>query len=452
MELQDKIKHVVVLMLENRSFDNLCGFMRVSNPKINGLLGTEYNLVNPSNQNSEKVVVSSDAPFVPDLNPGPGHDVRDVKIQLYAGTPDELTMGGFVYDYSQQSGVSIDQAKRIMRCFSPHKLPVLETLTKQFVLCHRWHSSLPGPTWPNRLFAHCATSGGFTDNNPRQFEMRTIFENLSDIKYDSWRIYFHDSPQTLMLRNLRNARYARFFEHFGAFIRDCKDGTLPLYSFIEPRYFSVLGSAANDQHPDHGVWLGEKLIADVYNSLRASSQWTETLLVVTWDEHGGFYDHHQPQATVRPDNNTSPECDFELLGVRVPTLIVSPWVEPNTVDDTLYDHTAIAATLKVLFGTRAFLTKRDEWSKTFDRNVTLKNSRSDCPTTLSPAPLSAATSLHTSMQGALSQLRPPTELQRSLVALANEYAPEQSRDPSSFLTEIDAAHHVHQATTKLLSA
>lgn len=449
---QDKIKHVIVLMLENRSFDNLCGYLRVSNPEINGITDVEYNLVNPSDPNSEKVSVSSTAPFVPDLNPGPGHEVRDVKIQLYAGGNGEITMGGFVYDYAQQTGISLNQAKRIMQCFSPNKLPVITTLSRQFVLCHRWHSCLPGPTWPNRLFAHCATSGGFVDNNPRQYSMRTIFEKLSDIKLDSWRIYFHDSPQTLMLKNLRNARYLRYFEHFDAFLRDCRDGTLPLYSFIEPRYFSVLGFAANDQHPDHGVWLGEKLIADVYNALRPSSNWEESLLLVTWDEHGGFYDHHHPEETVKPDNNMSPECEFTQLGVRVPALIISPWVEPNKVDDTLYDHSAIPATLKVLFGTGDFLTARDAWSKTFDHNVSLNTARTDCPQTLTPATTSIATALHSGMQGALSQLRPPTELQRSLIALANEVSPENTRDPSSFVTELEAAHHVHQATVRTLSS
>jgi len=224
-------------MLENRSFDHFCGYLRVGNPEICGLMGTEFNYVNPADTTSEQVDVSDDAPYVPDLNPGPGHEVRDVLVQLNG------VNGGFVYDYAQQVGVSPQEARRVMQSFAPAKLPALARLAQEFAICDKWHSSLPGPTWPNRLFAHCATSGGFVDNNPHQFTMRTIFEKLSDVQLDSWRIYFHDTPQSLMLRNLRNARYLRFFEHFDAFARDCANGTLPRYSFIEPRYFSILGAA-----------------------------------------------------------------------------------------------------------------------------------------------------------------------------------------------------------------
>jgi phospholipase C len=171
MQIQEKIKYVIVLMLENRSFDHLCGYLRQSNADIDGILQTEFNLMNPSDTNSERVGVSDSAPFVPDLNPGPGHNVRDVKIQLDPRGGGTLTMDGFVYDYAQQTGVTELDAKRVMQCFSPAKLPVITTLSRQFVLCDRWHSSLPGPTWPNRLFVHCATSGGFVDNNPHEFAM-----------------------------------------------------------------------------------------------------------------------------------------------------------------------------------------------------------------------------------------------------------------------------------------
>ncbi len=450
MDIQDKVKHVVVLMLENRSFDNLCGYLSVSNPRIDGLLGEEFNLRNPSDAGSEKIEVSDTAPFVPDLNPGPGHDVRDVKVQISPGG--DLNMGGFVYDYAQQPGITSADAVRVMQCYSPTKLPVITTLSRQFVLCDRWHSSLPGPTWPNRLFVHCATSGGYTDNNPHNFSMRTIFENLSDLQLDSWRIYFHDTPQTAMLANLRNERYLRFFEQFDAFKRDCAQNCLPRYSFIEPRYFSVLGNAANDQHPDHGVWLGERLIADVYNALRASEAWNESLLVVTWDEHGGFYDHRVPDKTVNPDGKVSPECDFTLLGVRVPALIVSPWVEPNVVDKTLYDHTSIPATLKKMFGTADFLTERDRRANTFEKSLCLNTPRRDSPTDLAPASTSIAETFHAGVQGALSQVRPPTDLQRSLISLANEVSPSHARNPSSVITELEAAQHVHQATARLLAS
>ena len=350
MNATRKVQHVIVLMLENRSFDHMMGFLRSAEYQIDGLMGTEFNYVKPTDTSSTKVLVSDDAPYVPDLDPGPGHEVSDVRVQLFSGTVDGTpTNQGFVYNSGEQQGVSEAQAPRVMRCFSPSRLPVLTTLAQQFAVCDHWHASLPGPTWPNRLFAHCATSGGFVDNNPHNYTMPSIFEYLSDVQLDSWRIYFHDAPQTAMLTNLRNARYLRFFEQFESFLRDCDEGHLPAYSFIEPRYFSVGGVAANDQHPDHGVLPGEKLIADVYNALRSSAQWEQSLLVILWDEHGGFYDHVYPPATVNPDGKIAPLFDFKLLGVRVPAIVISPWIKPGTVDHTLYDHSSIPATLKAIF-------------------------------------------------------------------------------------------------------
>jgi len=450
--ISEKIKHVVVLMLENRSFDHLCGYLREGNPDIRGVFGTEYNDLHPGGDEPGRVPISDDAPYVPDLNPGPGHDVRDVRTQLYAGGDGKTIANlGFVYDYSRQAGVSPTEAGRVMQCFAPSKLPVLTTLARAFALCDAWHSSLPGPTWPNRLFVHCATSGGFIDNAPREFPMPSIFERLSNLELDSWRIYFHDTPQTFMLTRLRNTRYFRFFEHVDAFFRDCREARLPRYSFIEPRYFSVLGAAANDQHPDHGILPGEHLIADVYNALRSSDQWLESLLVITWDEHGGFYDHVAPETTVNPDGKVSPEFDFKLLGVRVPAILVSPWISPGTVDHTPYDHSSIPATLKLIFGAQDFLTDRDAQSRTFEHNCSLPSPRNDARVIVTPAKPPLATAFHNTVQGAMSQLRPPNDLQRSLVALANEVAPAHARNPDSILTELQAAQHVHEATIRTLS-
>jgi phospholipase C len=437
-------------MLENRSFDHMLGFLRSAEPEIDGLLGTEFNYIIPSDTNSTKVLVSNDALYVPDLDPGPGHEVSDVNVQLFAGANgDEPTNQGFVYNYGEQQGVTPAQARTIMRCFSPAHLPVLTRLAQQFAVCDHWHSSLPGPTWPNRLFAHCATSGGFVDNNPRNYSMTSIFERLSDIQLDSWRIYFHDIPQSAALTNLRDARYLRFFEPFESFVRDCEEGGLPRYSFIEPRYFSALGFAANDQHPDHGVLLGEKLISDVYNAVRSSAQWERSLLVLLWDEHGGFYDHVAPKTTVNPDGKIAPQFDFKLLGVRVPAVVISPWIMAGTVDHRLYDHSSLPATLKAIFATRDFLTLRDERANTFQDLCSLEAPRSDAPLGLTPAHASVITTVHATVQSDLSQLRPPTDLQRSLVALANEIDPEGARKQSSIVTEHQAAHHVLQATMKL---
>jgi hypothetical protein len=279
--------------------------------------------------------------------------------------------------------------------------------------------------------------------------MRTVFENLTDLD-KTWRVYFHDIPQSLMLSNLRDARYDRFFEHFDSFARDCASGNLPNYSFIEPRYFTVGASRANDQHPDHGALPGEQLIADVYNTLRSSPQWHESLLLVLWDEHGGFYDHVPPPTTVNPDGKDSPEFDFTRLGIRVPAVVVSPWIPGGTIDHTLYDHSSLPATLKSLFGLRSFLTKRDAQANTFEHLCRLDTLRSDCPQNLRPVTASLAQGYDSAISAIESQAAAPSDLQRSLVELANELNPSEAKPQHEITTEFQAARHAYRATVKFL--
>jgi hypothetical protein len=160
-------------------------------------------------------------------------------------------------------------------------------------------------------------------------------------------------------------------------------GLLPTYSFIEPRYFDFLSFKANDQHPPHDVALGDVLIADVYESLRLSPIWGSTLLVVVWDEHGGIYDHVLPPKTVNPDNlvHVDPPFDFTRLGVRVPAVLISPWIPRGTVDSTVYDHTSVSASLNELLDLPEFLTKRDAAAETFGHLIT-DTKRTDAPETL----------------------------------------------------------------------
>src|SRR5262249_19547994 len=142
------------------------------------------------------------------------------------------------------------------------------------------------------------------------------------------------------------------------FFDDARTGHLPAYSFIEPRYTDFLSLKANDQHPPHDVALGEYLIADVYEAIRNSPQWEQSLLVVLSDEHGGIYDHVPPPETVNPDGKTAPNCDFKLLGVRVPAVLVSPYIAKGTIDPQVYDHTSLLATVEKRFGLQP-LTARD---------------------------------------------------------------------------------------------
>jgi phospholipase C len=290
---------------------------------------------------------------------------------------------GFVLSYAAQLDGDRrplgERGREIMGCFDPAALPVTSALARNFVVCDHWFASVPGPTWPNRFFVHAATAGGHlvTPETPGQFaaqfwgspyRMRTIFENLMDAGH-TWKVYFDDYAQAFALRNLHP--HVERFQKFEQFAADVAAGALPTYSFIEPRSFSAPGYPANDQHPPHHLLEGEKLIARIYDTLRADeATWRRCLFVILYDEHGGFYDHVPPPAAVRPDATAARPSGFafDRLGVRVPALLVSPWVPEGHADHTVYDHTSVPATLKKMLGLPAFLTARDRAANTFDSN------------------------------------------------------------------------------------
>jgi phospholipase C len=249
---------------------------------------------------------------------------------------------GFVADFAQkypQAGLA--ERKEIMGYYPYGFLPALHFLAYNFVVCDHWHSSLPGPTWPNRFFVHSGTSLGHVDMpegvfNPglHLYNQRTLYDELDDAGI-GWRIYHADFPQSLLMtRQLGKLDHYRKFDQWKA---DVQAGNLPPYVFIEPFYF---GTEENDQHPPHDVMRGDLLIAEVFNALHANqAMFEQSLLVVLYDEHGGFYDHVVPPATVAPDGNTS-KYAFNQLGVRVPAILVSPWLERG-FNSTMLDHTSV---------------------------------------------------------------------------------------------------------------
>src|SRR5947209_6626585 len=235
------IQHLVVLMLENRSFDHMLGFLRTQSYPINGLTGNEWNPRDPAHIDpTQEVKVSSDAGFI--FSYDPGHNLQDVNLQLFdnpAGPPAKsVPNGGFIFSYSQQPHVTPAIADTIMKCMAPSTIPVLTMLAREFAVCDAWYSSVPGPTWPNRFFVHAGTSKGYLDNSQfRNYDMPSVFENLAATGY-TWRNYYHDVSQTWALQRLQTAANKANFFSFGQFSTDAKNGQLPNYSFIEPKYFS----------------------------------------------------------------------------------------------------------------------------------------------------------------------------------------------------------------------
>lgn len=382
-------------MLENRSFDHMLGWMKKSvNPSINGVTGKECNSVSTKQNGAERICFSDDAEYV---DPDPGHSFEAVKEQVF-GCSSVPTMSGFVEQALSMSG---DLSKLVMRGFKPESLPIYASLVSEFAVFDEWFSSIPGPTQPNRLFVYSATSHGSTSHVRNQlvkgFPQKTIFDSLHENGMD-FGVYFQTIPTTLFYRSLRKLKYIFKFHQYGSkFKKDARNGKLPSLSVIEPRYFDLKGFPANDDHPSHDVGHGQKLVKEVYETLRACPQWNHTLLVVTYDEHGGFYDHvRTPYVDVpNPDGNTGPPpyfFNFDRLGVRVPTIVVSTWIKKGTViskptgptPSSEYEHSSIPATIKKIFNLSSnFLTHRDAWAGTFEQVVAeLTSPRTDCPEVL----------------------------------------------------------------------
>ena len=460
------IEHIIVLMLENRSFDHMLGFL----PNGGELTGREFNLVNPADPNSERVFVNNQAGYVSKIDPL--HDLPGVNTQLFGAgdtSTDPAPMNGFVKSCLVAAGGDVKMGKTIMDCFDPVKLPTLSALAQEFCLCDRWFSSVPGPTWPNRLFVHAATSDGIATNDVlHPYDMRTLYDNLA-AQGLSWGVYFGDFPVSLALRRLWG--HLDRFKRFEAFRDEVTSGTLPNYAFIEPRYFDFLAWKANDDHPPHDVRFGEYLVADVYATLRASKLWEKSLFIVLFDEHGGFYDRFSPPRPVpNPDNQDSqnPPLDFTRLGMRVPAVLVSPLIERGRVDSTGYEHASIPATVKKLFGLPAFLTARDAAATAFESVLSLSTPRTDTPMTL-PVPrrprgaqdqralLHVEAAESTARAMGLPQARsqaPLSEFQETLVQLAGiigaRRLAEMALPPIPIRTEYEAAEYVRDRLSSFL--
>jgi len=360
--VNDPIRRVVVLMLENRSFDHVLGDLPRIDPTrgIEGIARAQPGS-NPMPDGGTMAQTDAALAQLPDQF-DPKHELPDVQKQL--GGFDQPTMAGFVQDGVEQLTRFKPEtvARQIMAFFPAEQdlgadpLPALRSLARQYTVCDHWHASLPGPTWPNRFFALCGTAAGHVKMPAsisdvsllfKAYDMDTLFDRLRDAGR-SHRVFHHGVSLSILLRHTwaHPGIYADMDDFHSLAAGNPDD--FPEFSFIEPKYFSVFGSSQNDQHPPHDMALGDALIADVYNSLRGNEAlWQQTLLVVLYDEHGGFYDHVVPPTTVPPDGAADPDFnfDFRRLGVRVPALLVSPHVAAGGVDSHTYDHTSLLAYL-----------------------------------------------------------------------------------------------------------
>ncbi|KAF2291640.1 hypothetical protein GH714_027773 [Hevea brasiliensis] len=384
--------------MENRSFDHVLGWLKSTRPDIDGLTGTESNCISASDPKSPEIFVSDDAFFV---DWDPGHSFQAIREQIFGSNETSAKpapMNGFA---QQAESMTENKSRTVMSGFKPSRLPVYTALANEFAVFDRWFASVPASTQPNRFYVHSATSHGATSNVRKDlihgFPQKTIFDSLDENGL-TFGIYYQNIPATLFYKSLRKLKHIlKFHKYELKFKRHARLGKLPNYVVVEQRYFDVELFPANDDHPSHDVSLGQKFVKEVYETLRASPQWKEMALLITYDEHGGFYDHvPTPVSGVpNPDGIIGPDpfyFRFDRLGVRVPTILVSPWIEKGTVirkpvgpsPHSQFEHSSVPATVKKLFNLKSnFLTKRDAWAGTFEDYFYVRDTpRDDCPETL----------------------------------------------------------------------
>src|ERR1700676_3017856 len=326
----DKLQHIVVLMMENRSFDHMLGSLKSVNPQIDGIVAQDpYS--NPDTTGNS-VRPQPLAEFQAQLQPDPDHHFPAVDLQIFGGNPAPgrtANMQGFVKRYFHQQQ-DVGHSQKIMYYFAQKDLPVLTTLALEFAVFNRWFASIPGPTICNRAFAHYGTSFGRVDMNPFDIvePFKSIYTRLINATpRHTAKVYYYDTTSSTMevVNLLQNQ--PELFGTYKQFLSDCDRGLLPDYSFVEPNYNDHETDrgeeVASDQHPDHDVQKGELLIAEVYMRIKRNPKlWASTALLVVYDEHGGIHDHVIPPACP-PDmftasansTGTGREFKFDRLGV-----------------------------------------------------------------------------------------------------------------------------------------
>ena len=372
----EQIEHVVVVMLENRSFDHMLGYLSLPSAQggkgradvdglvgpgenVNAFAGTDYPI-----HRLDKTAFGGEAE-------DPDHSGHSVDEQIGGDCK------GFVSNFARisraraaQLGVPAPDPGLVMGYYDADDLPVYDHLASEYCVVDRWFSSVPGATWPNRLYSVAGRAAGSRDDvSPPIYALPSFARYLDEHEVD-WRWYSFD-PATLRAIDpaYRLGNHQRFSfvdsrklstleravgeltEEGPSFLDDVAAGKLPAVSWIDPRFkdLRVLGPDSNDDHPPSDVIAGQDLILTIYHALSSAVTWAKTLLVITYDEHGGFYDHVPPPAAVDDDH------EFQRLGVRVPALLVSPLVARASTSTGLlgpevhFDHTSILKTILARF-------------------------------------------------------------------------------------------------------
>ena len=355
-----RIEHIVVLMLENRSFDHMLGYLSLEGGR-DDVDGLKHGMAN-DHAGRRYPIRHLPATYFPDERWDPDHSAAATDRQINDGA-----MDGFPASYAQtlaDRGVQDGDPGLVMGYYNASDLPVFDHFAREFCVCDRWHSSVAGATWPNRLYAIAGRGAGSRDDRKVPIYHEQSFVRYLDAADVSWRWYSHDVA-TLRLADVKYRIGHR--EHFAyvqklklvfktrgrgllylnedaaSFLEDAVYGQLPAVCWIDPNFkdFNLIGSPPNDDHPPSDVIHGQELALLVYNALASGPHWDKTLLLVFYDEHGGIFDHVAP-----PDHPPDDDpATFTRYGVRVPAFVISPWVEPRSVCHTLFEHATILSTI-----------------------------------------------------------------------------------------------------------
>ncbi len=316
-----EIKTVVVMMMENRTYDHWFGARKL-NESLPGD-GLTAGMSNPDgNGGTVEIYEAGDGTSVCD--PDPPHGWAASHAQFNAGAND-----GFLTEY--RTAVADPEATNVMAYMTRDHIPVSWALADAFCSCDRYFCSVMGPTWPNRMYWHAGTSHGINVNElPSEGfdDWISIYHRLVE-KGVEYAYYYGDVPVLAVIGDQIEGNVDRMYR-MEEFYKHAEEGSLPPVVYIDPAF------SANDDHPPHHPLLGQQLISSVVAALQDSPQWHETLFVLTYDEHGGYFDHVPPPTT----EDDYAADGFDQMGFRVPTLVIGPWVKQGVVS-TQFDHTSV---------------------------------------------------------------------------------------------------------------
>lgn len=353
------IERIFVVMMENRSFDHMLGYLQAHDPQIDGIRRNDTAWLGKwANQWSGHPYPPAQA-----FNPGatiaadPPHGRKAIEKQLGTHGANGFAMDGFVSTFAEMEekpDVDPETPPPPMGWFDGDDVPVYDFLARNFAVCNRWFCSLPAGTQPNRLMA----MSGSTKRDDNHFPLpnqRIVYDWLNE-RNIRWRVYHDGLPFFAMMPKwARPAATSKKFRNLDKMQSDVMNeapDAFPQVIFVEPTYADAPHSgASNDDHAPAGVSNGQDFIRKVYNNIiRNPAIFEKSITIITYDEHGGFFDHVSP-----PKIRTDPPAGasytpFASLGVRVPALIVSPYVEAGTVSDIVHDHTSVLKLLGETFG------------------------------------------------------------------------------------------------------